>query len=177
MTTASDLGPERLLVCAADAQVGMDSIHRRRRHNYPRAASSHERASLKNGTKPHVQRSGVSPFSAQLELFCAARPADPLAGLAVKLPDTCGKCGQLVAIVGPGKPPHCASLLCQSCGLHRGWISRANYTFLNEIINKFGAPSEPIVFRSRSTKPEQNGDGISVVQDDVKKEQTHAGNF
>ena len=97
------------------------------------------------------------------------RRADPLFGVAVKLPDTCSKCGDLVAIVGPGKPPHCASLLCRSCGLHRGWISRANYTFLNEVINKFGAPSEPIVFRSRSTKPEQNGDGVSVVQNGMMK--------
>jgi hypothetical protein len=86
--------------------------------------------------------------------------ADPLAGLAVKLPDTCSNCGDLLAIVGPGKPPHCASLLCRSCGLHRSWISRANYTFLCEVINKFGAPSEPIVFRSRSTKPEENDDGV-----------------
>ena len=106
----------------------------------------------------------------QLDFFGAAAPADPLFGIAVKLPDTCSKCGGLVGIVGPGKPPHCASVLCRSCGLHRGWISRANYTFLTEIINKFGAPIEPIVFRSRSTKPEQNGDGISVVQDGMKGE-------
>ena len=65
----------------------------------------------------------------------------------MKLPNTCSKCGDLVAIVGPGKPPHCVSLLCQSCGLHRGWISRANYTFLNEVISKFGAPREPVAFR------------------------------
>ena len=87
----------------------------------------------------------------------------------MKLPNTCSKCGDLVAIVGPGKPPHCASLLCQSCGLHRGWVSRANYTFINEVINKFGAPSEPIVFRTRSTKPEHDDDRVSVVQDGIKK--------
>jgi hypothetical protein len=88
----------------------------------------------------------------------------------VKLPGTCSKCGGLIAIVGPGKPPHSASLLCKSCGLHRGWISRANYSFLHEIINKFGAPTEPIVFRNRSTKPEENDDGVSVVQDGMRKE-------
>jgi hypothetical protein len=107
---------------------------------------------------------GVPPLNAQPDLFGTAGPTGPFSGLTVKLPNTCSKCGDLVAIIGPGKPSHCASLLCQSCGLHRAWISRANYTFLKEIINKFGAPREPIVFRIRSTKPEQNDDGISVVQ-------------
>jgi hypothetical protein len=106
---------------------------------------------------------------AQPDFFGTAARAEPLFGVAVKLPDTCSKCGDLVATVGPGKPPHCASLFCRSCGLHRGWISRANYNFLYEVINKFGAPSEPIVFRSRSTKPEQNGDGASVVQNGMMK--------
>lgn len=87
----------------------------------------------------------------------------------MKLPNTCSKCADFVAIIGPGKPPHSASLLCRSCGLHRGWVSRANYTFLNEVINKFGAPSGPIVFRTRSTKPEQDDDGVCFVQDGIKK--------
>jgi hypothetical protein len=107
---------------------------------------------------------GIPPLTAQHHLLATIPPADPLTGLAVKLPDTCGKCGHLVASIGPGEPPHFASLLCRSCGMHRGWLSRANYTFLNAIINKFGAPIEPIVFRSRSTKPEENDDGVSVVQ-------------
>jgi hypothetical protein len=106
---------------------------------------------------------------AQLDSFGEAASADPILGIAVKLPDTCRNCGDLAAIVGPSEPPHCASLLCRSCGFHRGWISRANYTFLNEVIIKFGAPSEPIVFRSRSTKPEENGDGVSVVQNGMMK--------
>jgi hypothetical protein len=106
----------------------------------------------------------------QLDLFRDAALANPPLGLAVKLPDTCGKCGHLVAILGPGKPPHFASLLCRSCGMHRGSLSRATYTFLNEIINKFGTPNEPIVFRNRSTKPEQDDDEVSVVQDGMRKE-------
>jgi hypothetical protein len=126
--------------------------------------------SLATRSKRILQGAGVRPLNAQPDFFDTARPADPLAGLAVKLPDTCGKCGHLVAIIGLGKPPHFASLLCGSCGFHRGWISRANYTFLNEIINKFGAPTEPIVFRNRSTKPEENDDGVSVVQNGMRKE-------
>jgi hypothetical protein len=112
------------------------------------------------GAQARQRRHRQRITQAQLDFFAATAPADPLFGIAVKLPDTCSKCGELVGVVGPGKPPHCASLLCRSCRLHRGWISRANYTFLNEIIKKFGAPSEPIVFRSRSTKPEENGDGV-----------------
>jgi hypothetical protein len=100
----------------------------------------------------HRRLAGSSP--AQLDLLRRTASANPLLGLAVKLPDTCGKCGHLVAIIGPGKPPHFASLLCRSCGMDRGSLSRATYTFLNEIINKFGAPTEPIVFRNRSTNPE-----------------------
>jgi hypothetical protein len=128
--------------------------------------------------KKRMRVAGVPTFKAQPDLFDTARPADPLIGLAVKLPDTCGKCGQLVAIISAGKLPHCASLLCRSCGLHRGWISRANYTFLKEIINKFGSPSEPIVFRNRSTKPEENDDGVSVVQNgrrDTRRSTANAG--
>ena len=47
--------------------------------------------------------------------FDGAASANPLLGLSVKLPDTRSKCGDLVAIVGPGEPPQCASLLCRSC--------------------------------------------------------------
>jgi hypothetical protein len=110
-------------------------------------------------------------FQAQLDLFGTPNSADPLSGLAVKLPVTCRKCADLVAIIGPGKPPHSASLLCRSCGLHRGWLSRANCTFLTEVINNGGAPREPIVLRTPTSKPEPNDDGISVVhQTDIKKD-------
>jgi hypothetical protein len=131
--------------------------------SYPRATSRGHMPAPRS--ERNMRGVGVRPSNAQLDLFDAATTADPLTGLAVKLPDTCGKCGQLIAVVGPGKPPHFASLLCRSCGLHRGWVSRAKYTFLSEIINKFGAPNEPIIFRNRSTKPEENDDGVSVVQD------------
>src|SRR5262249_33110891 len=109
-------------------------------------------------------------FDPQLDLFGPPTSADPLLRLAVKLPNTCSKCADLLSIIGPGKPPDSASLLCRSCGLHRGSVSRANYTFLNEVINKFGAPSEPTILRTRSTKPEQDDDGPSVVQDGIRKE-------
>src|SRR6516165_12194737 len=48
------------------------------------------------------------PLYTRLDLFETPTLADPLSGLAVKLPGTCSKCGGLIAIVGPGKPPHSA---------------------------------------------------------------------
>lgn len=159
MTTAPEVK-----ACLADLKARLDSAHRRRRRQHRRATKSHAGSSPKRG-----ERHRSVSFGAQLELFGTPISADPLSGFAVKLPDTCGKCTALVAIVGPGKPPHAASLLCRSCGHHRGWISRANYTFLREITNTFGAPTEPIVFRNRSTKPEQDGDEISVVQDGMSQ--------
>jgi hypothetical protein len=143
MTAASDKRPERQIASASDEPARSSAVGTLRQ-------PMRGRRSKKNRTR----WGGVPPLNAQPDLFGTAVPAGPLSGLTVKLPDTCGKCGDLVAIIGPGKPPHCASLLCRSCGLHRGWVSRANSTFLNEVINKFGAPSEPIVFRTRSTRPE-----------------------
>ena len=104
--------------------------------------------------------------------FCGPPPsADPLLGLAVKPPKACRRCGGPVATVGAGKPPHSASLLCRSCGLHRGWVSRANCTFLTKAINNGGAPREPIVLRTPTPKPEPSDDGISVVHHtDMKKD-------
>jgi hypothetical protein len=160
MTAPSDSGAERRTPCPAGARTRPDRIGRRR-HRHRRAAPLH-RATHYGERFPSVH--------AEPDLFGTAAPADPLLGLAVKLPNTCGKCADLVAIIGPGKPPHCASLLCRSCGLHRGWILRVNYKFLNEIINKFGVPSEPIVFRTRNTQPEENDDGVSVVQNGIRKE-------
>jgi hypothetical protein len=137
---------------AAARQDGASHLH-----------TSHARMRARRSRKNRMRVADLPPLEAQPDLFNTARTADPLTGLAVKLPNSCGKCGHLVAIVGAGKPPHFASLRCQSCGMHRGWVSRANYTFPNEIINKFGAPTEPIVFRNRSTEPDENDDGSRVV--------------
>ena len=93
MTAPSDSGAERRTPCPAGAQARPDRI-RRRRHRHRRAAPLH--AATHYGERfPSVH--------AQLDLFGTAAPADPLLGLAVKLPNTCSKCADLVAIIGPGK--------------------------------------------------------------------------
>jgi hypothetical protein len=106
----------------------------------------------------------------QLDFFGPPTSVNPLLGLAVRLPHACRKCAGSVATVGPGTPPHYASLRCRSCDFHRGWLSRANCTFLTEVINKGGAPREPIVLHTRTSKPEPDDDGVSAVHHDMKKD-------
>ncbi len=90
-------------------------------------------------------------MSNQLALFDAPKtPTDRLSGIQVKLPDNCGKCRDTVAIIGPGRGPHRAELLCHSCGSHRGWLSHTTYAFIADIANKFGCPTTPIVIRRGS---------------------------
>jgi hypothetical protein len=145
-------------------------VTHRRRQQHRRATRSRRGASPKSGNRHRLPASRLRNWHPQLELFSAAKSPEPLLNLAVKLPNSCGQCGDLGAIVGSGNDTHPAGLLCRSCGLHRGWISPVNHAFLNELINKFGTPIEPIVFRTRSTKPEPNDDGVSVVQDGMRRE-------
>jgi hypothetical protein len=114
---------------------------------------------------------GGEIFHAQLDLFGPPTSADPLPGLAVRPPAACPQCRDPVATVGPGKPPHYASLRCRFCNLHRGWLSRVHHAYLTKVINTAGAaPREPIVPHTRTSKPEPDDDGVSVVQRDMRKE-------
>jgi hypothetical protein len=91
----------------------------------------------------------MSGTPSQADLFGAptAPPGNPLLGLSVRLPDTCSKCGESVAVIGPGKAQHKASVSCKSCGFFRGWISFESYNFIAAITCKFGAPTTPILIR------------------------------
>jgi hypothetical protein len=84
-------------------------------------------------------------MTAQLDMFAPCNPT-PAAGLRVRLPDVC-KCGADIALIGAGRGPHQASLHCDSCGRHRGWVSKTSHDFLTGIIKSFGCPTEPIVIR------------------------------
>jgi hypothetical protein len=81
----------------------------------------------------------------QLDLF--GEPADPLEDLQVQLPDACPGCNNPIALIGRGSGPHRASLHCDRCGGHRGWIAHQTYDFLITITKKFGRPHTPIVIR------------------------------
>jgi hypothetical protein len=86
-------------------------------------------------------------MSADLLDLVAPHP-DPLHNLLVRLSDRC-RCGQETARIGEGAGPHCASLRCYDCGHHRGRLSHEAGNFVLNIIEKFGAPTEPIVLRRR----------------------------
>jgi hypothetical protein len=81
----------------------------------------------------------------QLELLDDRPPAF---GLRVRLEThrRC-KCGSDIAVVGRGREPHAAQLRCNRCGAHRGWLSHGTANWITTIINKFGAPTTPIVLR------------------------------
>ena len=86
----------------------------------------------------HRQRIGQT----QLDFFGVAAPADPLFGAAVKLPAAANAADWS----GPGKPPPCASVLCDVRASPRPDIARE----LKEIIKKFGAPtSEPDMIKGK----------------------------
>ena len=107
-------------------------------------------------------------FHPQLDLFGPSSSADPVLGLAVQPANACRHCDDAVAIVGPGKGPHAASMCCRSCGCHRGWLSRANHTFINNLIDAGEPLREPFILPS---KPEPDSDGVSVVHHhDMQKE-------
>ena len=92
-------------------------------------------------------------MSAHPDLFPETMPAaDPLCGLLVILPDAC-RCGHDVAQIGEPRGPHLAELRCAHCEQHRGWLPREAHTFLTEVVQKFGRPTEPIAIRRRGRQP------------------------
>src|SRR5215470_20157338 len=66
-----------------------------------------------------------------------------LGGLAITLPDTCPRCSGHDAVIGTGRGPHKASIMCV-CGRHLGWMSVPTFIFIAGTVRRFGRPSEPI---------------------------------
>jgi hypothetical protein len=75
-------------------------------------------------------------------------PDNPVLGLNVVMPVACPKCRNRLAIVGPGKGPHAASLICARCRHARGWLAKQEADFINNIISTFGRPTAPVVLRN-----------------------------
>jgi hypothetical protein len=74
----------------------------------------------------------------------------PLYGLEVQIQSRssqhcCSNDG--IAVIGFAAGPHAAKLTCMGCGAHRGWLSNQTAERIEEIIAKFGRPTEPIVLR------------------------------
>jgi hypothetical protein len=78
-------------------------------------------------------------------------------GVLVQPDDDCS-CGERVAVIEAPVPPHAGSLVCSTCGKHRGWLPRHAYNFVTEIINKFGRPTEPIAYRRGPTSSTEGTD-------------------
>jgi hypothetical protein len=66
-----------------------------------------------------------------------------LIGLAITMPEPCPRCGGHDAVIGAGRGPHKASIMC-CCGRHLGWMSVPTFDFIAEIVRQVGRPSEPI---------------------------------
>jgi hypothetical protein len=95
----------------------------------------------------------------QLDIFDAPPVEEAsLAGLAITLPEPCPRCSGHDAVIGTGRGPHKASIMCV-CGRHLGWMSVLTFNFIAETVRQFGRPSEPI---SVTRKP-PTGDGGSEV--------------
>lgn len=90
---------------------------------------------------------------AQLAMFETTAPSSLPIGLTVILPKLCGNCGSDSAAVGSSRGPHHASLLCECCDRHRGWLSGSTYKFLSDVIENFGRPTEPILIRHNQSPP------------------------
>jgi hypothetical protein len=87
------------------------------------------------------------------DLF-ASRAANDLVGLIIKLPEPCPCCKAHAAVIGAGRGPHRASILC-ACGRRLGWVSKLSGDFLTETIRVFGRPTEPIaISRNRQRAAE-----------------------
>ena len=81
---------------------------------------------------------------------------NPLVGIDVRLPDSCKHCGSQLAVIGPSRPPHRASMNCKSCASFRGWVSNVSFDFISKVVEQFGQPTEPILIhrgKSQSERP------------------------
>jgi len=99
-------------------------------------------------------------MSVQAEM-CPVTPstdANPI-GLAITMPEPCPRCDGHDAVIGAGRGPHKASIMCV-CGRHLGWMSVPTVNFIAETVRQFGRPSEPI---SVTRKPPRGDGGSEVV--------------
>jgi hypothetical protein len=78
--------------------------------------------------------------------------ATPLVGMRIRLKRTidvpCCACGETVVVIGQGAGPQAACLRCASCERHRGWLPKALFEFLLEMIRLFGPLPDGITIRN-----------------------------
>jgi hypothetical protein len=89
----------------------------------------------------------------QTEMF-PVTSSSPLVGAAVFLDRTCDQrnpCCSNTGLITVGTVPHAASIICGTCGRHRGWLSRDSVQKLHRVIECFGVPAEPMTIRDPSS--------------------------
>jgi hypothetical protein len=81
----------------------------------------------------------------QLDLFgnTVTAPSTGLIGLQLRFSSPC-HCGCSIVITGSSAGPYSASIRCNECGVHRGWLSRAEVEHLATIVGESGRSTEPI---------------------------------
>jgi hypothetical protein len=75
----------------------------------------------------------------------------PIIGLRVRLSQAC-RCGGFIATIGSSSGPHGHRLDCVHCGVWRQWLAHREADFITAVSKKFGAPTEPIVLRTRGVQ-------------------------
>jgi hypothetical protein len=101
----------------------------------------------------------------QPDLFGAS--TDPIVGIQVQLHQRSCPCGYEIFVTGYGKAPHRASLRCDSCGKHGGWVSKESGQFLEKIVGCFGRPTTPIIVRNAQAPAETTGASHSTETETV----------
>jgi hypothetical protein len=88
-------------------------------------------------------------MSAGLQLELLPEHVSPLFGTRVKFDGLrcCPHCSNKIAVIGRTTGPHFAELKCAACGTSCGWLSKSTASWLTTIINKFGAPTTPVILR------------------------------
>jgi hypothetical protein len=77
----------------------------------------------------------------------ASLTTSPIIGLKVHLPNPC-RCGNTIAVIGSSSGPHAHRLDGAGCGIWRQRFSKADASFVAEVVTKFGCP-ETITIRRR----------------------------
>jgi hypothetical protein len=83
-------------------------------------------------------------------LFGNAPSPYALEGLVVQMRKACEKCGSGTLRIGPGKnESQPASLRCNVCNRHSGYLSLESAKFVCEVVTHFGRPTAPLVVTVR----------------------------
>jgi hypothetical protein len=98
------------------------------------------------GIARHGRGGGMSASTHQRQLI----------GRCVRMDTPCRRCGSNAAIIKPGTGPHLGALHCQSCGVHRQWISRESFVAIGKVVAavvaQLGIEPAEITFRNPPKK-------------------------